>query len=228
MTRVLVLGAGTGAATNLMRSLRAGEPALRLIGVHDDRFVLAKSAADRNYVVPAPGHRRFAAALRAVVDRERVDLVIPSTDAEVALLSGLRGRLRGRLFLPRPTVIARCQDKYALIALLARRGVPVAPARALRRPGDVGVAFRALAGRPLWCRLRRGTGSAGAVPVRTPAQARAWIHYWETMRGVPPGAFMLSEYLPGRDFACQTLWRDGRLVLAKVAERLTYFGGASQ
>jgi carbamoyl-phosphate synthase large subunit len=48
------------------------------------------------------------------------------------------------------------------------------------------------------------------------------------MRGVPIDAFTLSEFLPGRDFAAQGLWRDGEMVLLKLCERLSYFGGGSQ
>jgi len=48
------------------------------------------------------------------------------------------------------------------------------------------------------------------------------------MRGVPARAFTIAEYLPGRDFACQSLWKDGALVLVKTVERLSYFGGGSQ
>ena len=36
---------------------------------------------------------------------------------------------------------------------------------------------------------------------------------------------MIAEYLPGRDFFCQSLWQDGRLVLVKTCERIAYFGG---
>ena len=59
-------------------------------------------------------------------------------------------------------------------------------------------------------------------------QARSWISYWEEMRGVPASSFTLSEYLPGRCFACQSLWKDGKLVLVKTYERLSYFGGAGR
>jgi carbamoyl-phosphate synthase large subunit len=62
----------------------------------------------------------------------------------------------------------------------------------------------------------------GALPVTRPAQARAWIDYWREMRGVPARAFTLSEYLPGRDFGCQSLWREGQLLLVKTFERLSY------
>ena len=61
--------------------------------------------------------------------------------------------------------------------------------------------------------------------MRRPEQAQAWILYWEEMRDVPASSFTLSEYLPGRDFLCQSLWKDGALVLANTFERLSYSGG---
>ena len=39
---------------------------------------------------------------------------------------------------------------------------------------------------------------------------------------------MLSEYLPGRDFTCESIWKDGVLIVVKTAERLSYFGGAER
>jgi carbamoyl-phosphate synthase large subunit len=75
--------------------------------------------------------------------------------------------------------------------------------------------------------VRAGSGSYGAIPVRTPEQVRGWIAFWEGMRGVPRGAFTLSEYLPGRDYCVQCLWHKGRLVLAKMAQRITYLDTGS-
>jgi carbamoyl-phosphate synthase large subunit len=63
----------------------------------------------------------------------------------------------------------------------------------------------------------------GAIPVARAEQARAWITYWDEMRGVSPDAFTLSEYLPGRDFSAHSLWRDGGPLLTKTCERLSYF-----
>ena len=37
----------------------------------------------------------------------------------------------------------------------------------------------------LWCRIRTGFGSMGAIPVKSPEQARSWIRYWQDMRNVP-------------------------------------------
>jgi len=228
-TRILVTGAGTGLGNNLMRSLRAADPTLVLIGGHDDRFELKKSDADRDYLLPSPQGRRFAGRLDELVRRERIDVAIPTSDRDVRVLSRLRRRLGRRVFLPRPAAIALGQDKYALSELLRAAGVPTPRTHAVRGLRSVAPLVRRLArhGR-VWCRVRRGSGALAAIPVRTPAQAVAWITYWWRMRGVAPDEFTLSEYLPGREFACQMLWDRGRLVLAKTFERLSYFGGDGQ
>ena len=226
--RLLLTGAGIGATNNLVRSLRAGDPSLVLIGCHTNRFVLTQSTADRNYLIGAPPTASITGLLR-VVRAERIDLVVPTRDADVLTLARARRRLGHRTFLPRTSAVELCADKYRLTGFLQRRGVPVARTVPVRGLHDVSAAFRRL--RPAgiaWCRVRRGSGSLGALPVRRPEQAKAWIAYWREMRGVPASAFTLSEYLPGRDFACQTLWKDGEVVLAKAFERLEYFVGGGQ
>ena len=227
--RVLVTSAGSGASGNLVRSLRAGDASLTIVGCHDDQFILKNSTADRNYLVPSLSHPTWARALRRVVDAEKIDLVIPTSDADVVALSRARSKLAGRLFLPRAATVDRCRDKYGLTEWLRARGVPaprtyrVAHLRHLERIFErLGNPSRA------WCRIRAGAGSRGAAPVAGPDQARSWITYWRDMRGVPVSAFTLSEYLPGRDFGCQSVWRDGRLALVKTYERLSYLGSASQ
>ena len=221
---VLVMCAGSGAANNLMRSLRAGGAPLRIVGCHSDPFFLRKSSADSNYLLPSPRHPKFADALRGVVDRAQVEVVIPTTDDDVLMIGDLRETLSCRVFLPRSETIALCQDKYALAEVLRSCGVPVPATYAVSNLGEIDALFRVPSQR-LWCRARRGAGSVAAIPVRTAAQTQAWISYWEEMRGLPSTEFMLSDYLPGRDFACQTLWRGGAPVLVKTSERLSYFGG---
>lgn len=226
--RLLVPGAGTGAGNSLIRSLRAGDSRFRIAGCHDDRFFLKKSAATTNYLLPSSAHPRYVASLCDAIRHGRIDLVIPNTDPAVQRFSAIRNILPCRVFLPSHAAITLCRDKYRLTKRLAAHGIAVAATYALRERRDVARIFRRLGRRRLWCRIRTGGASRGAVPVTTADQAAAWIRYWEEMRGVPARAFTLSEYLPGRDFACQSLWQDGRLVLIKTVERLSYFGGGSQ
>src|SRR5215475_16171941 len=113
-TRVLITGAGGGGAGNLIRDLRAAEPALVIVGVHDDRFTLAKSPADRNWLVHPTGHPDYLASLRRVIVRERVDVAVPTTDPAVLAMARGPASLPCHLFLPAADAIALCQDKYAL------------------------------------------------------------------------------------------------------------------
>ena len=224
--RILITGTGSGESNNLIRSLRAGDPSLLIVGCHADRFILKKSSADRNYLVPSSSHPHFSDVLRHIIDGEQIDLLIPNNDADVKAVSQLRDELPCSLLLPAKAVIELCQDKYELAIFLGGQGVPAPLTYPVTSYDSIDELFQQLRPRShLWCRIRTGTGSMGAVPVRSPDQARSWIRYWEEMRGVPPTAFTLSEYLPGRDFACQSLWKDGKLVLIKTCERLSYYGG---
>ena len=226
--RLLVMAAGTGACNNLIRSLRAGDAGVSIVGCNDDRFTLKQSTADRLYLTPPVAAAEFESALLRLLDHEKIDLVIPSGDGDVLALSTLRDQLGSRCFLPEAPVIDRCQDKFDLTQFLAARGVPVPPTCAVAHLDGVGAIFKQLGRpRPLWCRVRAGSRSLGAAPVNTVRQARAWIRYWQEMRGIPADRFTLSEYLPGRDFMCMSLWRDGRMVLVTTFEKLSYFGGES-
>jgi len=224
IAHVLVIGAGSGAANNLVASIRSVLPSFTAVGAHHDPFILRKSIAERNYLLsPAADD---VAEIASIATNEAIDLVIPTSETDVKLLSDNRDALANRLFLPPKTVVDTCQDKYDLAAFLARHDVPVPASFPVTSLEALEGIFEKLAWSPqVWCRMRSGTGSLGAAPVTTAGQARGWIEHWEALREVDPASFMLAEYLPGRDFFCQSLWKAGRLVLVKTCERLSYFGG---
>ncbi len=226
-TTVLVTAAGGGAADNLIRALRGCRPGLRIVGTSIDPFSLARSLADVSYLVPpASAGEAYVDSIKDIVEAEQVALVIPQNDAEVAPLGRSRDVLGARTLLPGDEAIECCQDKFLLYQRLSQAGLPIAPTCEIGSLDEIEELVRRLGSSDrLWCRMRRGSGSMASLPVSSAAQARFWVSYWEQERGVPPGAFLLSEYLPGRDFAFQSLWHDGELVLAKTCERLSYLMG---
>src|SRR5438132_380874 len=128
-----------------------------LIGAHADRFVLAKSNADRRYLIAAREHPEFAATLRRVVERESIDLVIPNSDADVRAVAAIRDDVGTRVFLPRSDVIDLCQDKLALTTLLRERDIPAPLTYPVADIGGIEGVFDSLAPRRrLWCRMRSG------------------------------------------------------------------------
>jgi carbamoyl-phosphate synthase large subunit len=226
---VLVTRAGSGATGNLVAGLRAGLRDVFVAGCNDEPFPLKKSTADASYLVPPPSHPRYAASLSAVIEREAIDLVLPVSDADVSAISALRRRIGARVWLPHPRTLELCADKLRLATRLRSRNVPVPASFPVRDLARLDAVFaRIPGGGPAWCRARRGAGSLAAAPVPDPARARGWIELWSQVRGVDARAFMLAEYLPGRDFAAQSLWRAGRLVLIKTTERLAYVDGAAR
>lgn len=227
MKTVLVTGAGSGGSNNLIRGIRRGAYPVRIVGSNADRYALAQSLADKNYALPwANAGPAYLDAVRRVIADEGVDVVIPNNDTETAVLSTHREQIPAEFFLPVAETVELCQDKFKFSRHLSEHGFPVAETYSLDDLDHVEEIFERL-GNPekLWCRMRHGSGSKGTIPVNRPDQVRFWVQYWQEMRGVKPGAFTLSEYLPGRDFAFQSLWREGELVIAKTCERLDYVFG---
>ena len=216
--------AGSGAANNLIRSLQAADSSLTIVGCNDDRFLLKKSVAGRNYLVPSTQAADALGAFQYVIRRSETRLIIPTTDTDVRWLAMHREDLGPCVFLPALETVDLCQDKFALTTHLRQFGIRVAETREVSSVEAIEAIFQELEPAPyLWCRLRRGAGSLAAIPVSNVEQATAWVRYWMSMRGVPAAAFTLSEFLPGRDFACQSVWSDGLPILLKTTERLAYF-----
>ena len=227
---ILITRAGSGPCNNLMHSILQDDSSNVLIGCNSDRFVLKQSPAQRNFLVSppepagAPSHT-FDRDLREVIARAAVDLVIPGNDDDALLLARLHERepLPCRTFLPSARTIALCHDKFALYEIFRDHNVPVATTYPVHDRASVMEAWRALAPRELaWCRIRHGCASVGATMVQDADQAWHWISYWNTLRGVPVEHFTLCEFLPGRDYNVQGIWFEGRLILIKMCERLTY------
>ncbi len=226
MPTVLVTGVGGGGANNLIRALRPYDPYPTIIGVNSDALALARSRADGDYLIPHSGDEdAYVDALNCVSELNAVDLVIPTNDTEVRVVSERRSDLRSQVLLPSTEAVRVCTDKWEFYVRCREGGVSMARSALVQDLAEIPRLFAELKGEEpgvLWCRMRRGNGAQGALPVSEPEQARSWIQYWISMRGAKVDDFSLSEYLPGRDFAFQSLWRDGDLVIAKTCERLSY------
>ena len=120
---------------------------------------------------------------------------MPQNDAEVAPIGRYRGILGARVLLPSDEAIECCQDKFLLYEHLTRFGLRMAETYAVGSVNEIeAIVDRLGAPERMWCRMRRGSGSRGSLPVKSAAQAGFWIRYLEETRGVAPGAFLLSEY----------------------------------
>ncbi len=229
MKTVLVQGAGGGGGNNLIRSLRAANHELRILGTNCVPTAVAKSTADQSFMMPLCTQPDYLEKLQALIEAEGIELVIPNSDRETGAVSRLRDQLPCRVFLPPDEVVRTCHDKHALYRQLSAAGYPMAPSASVEEAGSIRAAFERLPpGERYWVRPRVGSGSKGATWVRTVEQAEAWIGLWSDLRGVEAEQFQVCSWLGGRDYCFQSTWKDGELVLAKLVERLQYFLGANR
>lgn len=222
---VLVTGAGGGGSNNLIRGLQRDNYGGTIVGSNINRYYLGKSLAEKNYMIPPGDDPMYKEKLTNVIEDADVDIILPNNGTEVRAVSNIRDELPATVFLPPEEDIQLCQDKYELTGHLLKRDISVPQSRVVDDLSDIQSIFSELSGEMLWCRLRHGSGSKGATKVQSPEQATSWIKYWEDMRGVQRGEFTLNEYLPGRDYAFQSVWYEGDLILSKTLERLSYYFG---
>lgn len=230
-TRVLITGAGGGGSNNLIRDLRTVDTETVVIGSQMDRYLAAKSLADRTYLLPvATEADAYVDAMNRLIEKESIDLVVPNSDREVATVSARRDDLNCRVFLPSDASVRACQDKLAFARTMTAGGIPVARTAHVPSIADVEQVWEEhFAGADmLWIRPRSGSGSKGATKVQNPRQTAAWIEYWRDVRGYSEDVFLLHEYLPGRDCAVQSTWVDGKVQIMKTLERVSYYGGEAR
>ncbi len=227
MKRILVTGAGGNAARNFVASLRMAEEPFHIVGVDTNPFHLACAEVEARRLVPRCDDPGYLDALRSVIARERIDLVHPQPDVEVAFLSEHRAEIPARLMLPSEAAVRTCHDKLACNRVLDAAGVPVPASYAIRDYADLPDLTDALRAKSekIWVRAVRGAGSRAALPVRTGAEAEGWIRYWAANKGLAPSDFMVAEFLPGKEFAFQSLWHRGALVTSMARERMEYLFG---
>lgn len=226
-TTILVTGAGGSASANFCDALRRAEADYRIVGCDASPIRLHLSTADQRLVVPRASDPAYGDALRWAVKQSGAEVVHAQPDPDVLALGRLRDEIGAATFLPAQSVLATAADKSAFAAAMVAAGVDVPESAAFTDEGSIAEVTSDLLERHerVWVRARVGAGSRASLPVRSPDQAQAWISWWHDEHGLSADAFMAAEMLPGREFAYQSLWRDGELLAGQARERVEYLYG---
>jgi len=227
MARVLITGAGGSAAYNFRDALRLHSSDHHVVGSDVKPYHLELIDLASRYLVPPVSDPGYRAAINAIVEKEAIELIHPQPDVEVAWYARHHDEVGAPVFLPSAQAVDVCHDKMAFNARMADRGVSVPVAFHVTSPETLKHALAELLElQPkLWLRAIRGAGSRASLPVNSFYQADAWIDYWRTFRGIDYGDFMASEFLPGPEFAWQSLWYQGELITSQARERVEYIFG---
>jgi carbamoyl-phosphate synthase large subunit len=134
MTVVAVTGLSSflGApGTGIIHAMRlSGDRSLKIIGMDYYAFCdgFFSSQLDGAYVIPSPKRRKeFVRRLEEITKKEKIDVMIPSLDAEVIFLSKIRGiiELLGiKTLIPEAGCVMKVRDKVSQLGFLQECEIP--------------------------------------------------------------------------------------------------------
>jgi len=142
---VLVTASGAPGTAALLRGLREnGERAVRLVGTDKQERAVGRHLCDAFHVVPPGSEPSFAPALRELVEREGVDVVLPQSSFDLQGLAAERDSFPVPVLVSSAETIRRSNDKAETYALLRSIGVPAPDFRRVRGSREVESAAREL------------------------------------------------------------------------------------
>ena len=164
MTTVLLSAAGAPGAARLIRALREnGEREVRIVGTDMNAEAIGRHLCDAFHQVPAGSDPGYPDAILELVERERVDVVLPQSSFDLEALAAERERFPVPVLVSSPETIHRSNDKAESYALLQRIGVPTVEFRRVAGSHQVEAAARELGypDRPVCFKPVFSSGSRG-------------------------------------------------------------------
>jgi carbamoyl-phosphate synthase large subunit len=121
---VVVTASGAPGTAALLRALRDnGERDVRLVGTDMQERAIGRHLCDAFHVVPPGSDPGFADEVRAVVEREGADAVLPQSSFDLPGLAAARESFPVPVLVSSPETVRRANDKAESYALLDRIGV---------------------------------------------------------------------------------------------------------
>ena len=222
-------GYGGNALLNGFKNAR-GANNYKWIGSHDDIYMLARSEAHVNYLLPSACNNKeeYINCTKKIIQEEEVDLFIPKSDMELCILASELGSLKCRTFLPDSREILATQDKLKFYDILEKNNVPAAKTSQIESICNIEGVLSNIpkVADKYWLRIKTAgkAGAYGATWTRNIDEIENWIIKWQK-RQIKVSDFIISEYLPGRLFECILLYKNGILKLGKIYENIKFANG---
>ncbi len=229
MKRILVTGAGGSAAYNFIESLlhNPEKEKFYIVGTDISKYFIELPNVNKRYLLPPVTDPNYIDKLNEIIVKEKIDLLHIQPDKEVSFVSKNRDKIKTKILLPPDKTIELCQNKMEFMSLMSHNNVSTPETYYISTAADLKNGLEKILSKneKAWLRAIKGAGSRGAIPVKKLAHAEMWIDYWATMKGLGYGDFMVSEFLPGKEYAFQSIWMNGEIVASQARERIEYIFG---
>ncbi len=210
MTAVLFTCAGQ--RVDIVEAFRAA--GATTVAVDANRLAPAPYHADAFELVPRVDDPAYVPALRELVARHGVKLVVPLTDLDQVVLARARDQLGALVLLPEVDVVERLGDKYLAHGLLEEHGLPSPPTWL---PTEVPDELRF----PVLVKARHGFGSRHIYRAENASELEFFLRY-------TPAESCVQELCHGEEFSIDVFcdW-DARCLNAIPRTMIESKGGES-
>ncbi|QLH76825.1 hypothetical protein HZS55_05680 [Halosimplex rubrum] len=216
MLTVLVTGAGGNIGASMIRGLCDWNRSVHIVGTDVSRYYCFLSQADATYRVPPASDEAYFDRLSEIVERESVDVIVPSNGWEVRALSQHSETVPAVTALPQGGAVAQFQDKWRLSQAFADKNVQTPKTILVEDPSDVKRAVDNIPTDYIWVR-GIGIKDYPGRKMRDLSRIVDWIDYHDGW-----GSSTVSTYLPGDDLTWLGVYDDGTLVCSQGRKRLEY------
>ncbi len=152
---VLITGIGGNVGQGIIRNIKASDYPIRIVGTNISEFSAGNHLADAFYRVPFGFDPNFIKTIKDIVEKERVDLIIPATDFETYYLSLNANNIPCKIAASGADATEKYLDKYLSWQLHQKHSIPFASSIL---PSKYNADFDLAIAKP-----RKGRGSKGLV-----------------------------------------------------------------
>lgn len=213
MADVTVLLSSAGRRGALVRALREGGAlagaSVRIIVTDRSPLSAAGQLADDFRLVPPVAAPEFIDAMIEIVERDGVDVIVPTIDPELGVLAANRAALEAAgatVLVGDAATMDICSDKARSSRWLSDNGFPVP-----RQYDEDELAALPADAWPLFFKPREGSSSVGAHPVSTPEEVALAAERF--------GPGVVEELIVGEEFTMDC-WADASGTCRGVVPRL--------
>ncbi len=152
---ILVTGIGGNVGQGIVKNIRSAPYANKVVGTNITDFSAGNHLVDAFYKVPFGYDNEFIPAIKKIVDKEKVDLIIPSTDYESYYLAANKDEFSCKVSGSSKDVSEVYLDKYLTFLNHSENNIPFAQSCL---PSAYSGQFKYAIAKP-----RKGRGSKGLI-----------------------------------------------------------------
>lgn len=229
MKRILATACGGPSTLSFTRSLRDADPKKEkyyIVGTDCDKYNIHRSEVDKAYLCPKATEPEYILFIKHIIKKEKIDFLHSQPEIEAFIIGKHRDEILStycKLFMPPQETIELLRDKAKSAKVWKKAGIKVPETIDIQNESDLKKAFT-IFGQNIW--IRETIGAAGKGSLSRPTYEMALAHI--NSRNIW-GKTIAAEHLTSDTITWQSIWHNGKLVVAQGRKRLYWaFGNRTQ